>query len=44
MSKDCVSCTVDAVVYFHVFDAKSAVMNVQDFKMATFIKAQSTLR
>lgn len=44
MSQDSVSCTVDAVVYYHVFDAKNAVMNVQDVKLSTIMKAQATLR
>ena len=44
MTRDNVPVTVDAVVYFRVIDAESAVVKVEDFLKATSLIAQTTLR
>ena len=44
ISKDNVSVKVNAVVYFRVLDAEKAVIQVEEFKMATSQFAQTTLR
>src|SRR5262252_943244 len=44
MTRDNVPVTVDAVVYFRVIDAASAVVRVENFLKATSLIAQTTLR
>ena len=44
MTKDNVTVSVDAVMYFRVVDAKEAVVRVENFSKATFMLAQTTLR
>lgn len=44
MTRDNVPVTVDAVVYFRVVDAQSAVVKVESFLKATSLIAQTTLR
>jgi len=44
ISKDNVSVKVNAVVYFRVIDAEKAIIQVEDFLMATSQLAQTTLR
>jgi regulator of protease activity HflC (stomatin/prohibitin superfamily) len=44
ISRDNVSVRVNAVVYFRVMDAESAIIQVEDFEMATSQLAQTTLR
>jgi len=44
MTKDSVTCTVDAVVYFHVRDAIKSVVCVQDHIRATSFFGATTLR
>jgi regulator of protease activity HflC (stomatin/prohibitin superfamily) len=44
ISKDNVSVKVNAVVYFRVLDAEKAVIQVEEFQMATSQFAQTTLR
>jgi regulator of protease activity HflC (stomatin/prohibitin superfamily) len=44
ISRDNVSVKVNAVVYFRVIDAQKAVIQVEDFMMATSQLAQTTLR
>jgi len=44
ISKDNVSVKVNAVVYFRVMDAQKAIIQVEDFMMATSQLAQTTLR
>jgi regulator of protease activity HflC (stomatin/prohibitin superfamily) len=44
ITRDNVTVHVDAVVYFNVFDAKKAVLNVEDYKTATEQLALTTLR
>jgi len=44
MSKDSVTCSVDAVIYFHVRDAIKSVIMIQDPVRATSLLAQTTLR
>ena len=44
ISKDNVSVGVNAVIYFRVVDAQRAIINVEDFYMATSQLAQTTLR
>lgn len=44
ISKDNVSVSVNAVIYFRVVDPQRAVINVEDFYMATSQLAQTTLR
>lgn len=44
ITKDNVTVKVNAVVYFRVIHPESAVIQVADFKMATFQIAQTTLR
>lgn len=44
ISKDNVSVSVNAVLYFRVIDAERAMIQVEDFMMATSQLAQTTLR
>jgi regulator of protease activity HflC (stomatin/prohibitin superfamily) len=44
ITRDNVTARVDAVVYFHVVDANSSVVSVQDAAKATLQIAQTTLR
>ncbi len=44
MTKDNVSVTVDAVVYFRVVNAEDAVVKVENFAKATYLLSQTTLR
>jgi len=44
ISRDNVSVKVNAVVYFRVLDAQKAIIQVEDFMMATSQLAQTTLR
>ena len=44
ITKDNVSCTVNAVVYFRVVDPSKAVVEVEDYYFATSQIAQTTLR
>lgn len=44
ITKDNVSVSVSAVVYFRVFDSVKATVEVEDYKMATSQLAQTTLR
>ncbi|WP_372424722.1 slipin family protein [Salinarimonas chemoclinalis] len=44
ISKDNVSVKVNAVIYFRVVDANRAIINVEDYMMATSQLAQTTLR
>ena len=44
ISRDNVSVKVNAVVYFRIVDPKSAIIQVEDFIMATSQLAQTTLR
>ena len=44
ITKDNVSCTVNAVVYFRVVDPAKAVVEVEDYYFATSQLAQTTLR
>jgi len=44
ISRDNVSVKVDAVVYFRVVDPMKAIINVEDFYVATSQLAQTTLR
>jgi regulator of protease activity HflC (stomatin/prohibitin superfamily) len=44
ISRDNVSVKVNAVVYFRVIDAEKAIIQVEDFMMATSQLAQTTLR
>ena len=44
ITKDNVTLTVNAVVFFHVFSPKEAAVNVEDFYAATSQKAQTVLR
>jgi len=44
ISRDNVSVKVDAVVYFRVVDPKRAIINVEDYFVATSQLAQTTLR
>ena len=44
ITKDNVSCTVNAVVYFRVIDPARAVVEVEDYYFATSQIAQTTLR
>lgn len=44
LTKDSVTITVDAVVYFRIQDAVSSVCNVDNVKLATKLLAQTTLR
>jgi regulator of protease activity HflC (stomatin/prohibitin superfamily) len=44
MTKDNVPATVDAVVYFRVVDANTAVVKVENYWKATSLIAQTTLR
>lgn len=44
ISRDNVSVKVNAVIYFRVFDPEKAVVQVEDFQMATSQLAQTTLR
>jgi regulator of protease activity HflC (stomatin/prohibitin superfamily) len=44
ISKDNVTVKVNAVVYYHVRDPKAAIINVEDFRRATWQIAQTSLR
>ncbi|MFA5247409.1 MAG: SPFH domain-containing protein [Candidatus Micrarchaeia archaeon] len=44
MSKDNVSVSIDAVIYYKVSDTKAAVLNVEYYAYATTMLAQTTLR
>ncbi len=44
ITRDNVPVSVDAVVYFNVFDPKLAVLEVQDYRQATTLLAQTILR
>src|SRR5438105_1361490 len=44
MTRDNVPVTVDAVVYFRIVDAESAVIKVESFLRASSLIAQTTLR
>src|SRR5215475_7213520 len=44
MTRDNVPVTVDAVVYFRVIDAASAVVRVENYLKATSLISQTTLR
>lgn len=44
ISRDNVSVKVNAVIYFRVIDPQRAIINVEDFRMATSQLAQTTLR
>src|SRR3974390_2487103 len=44
MTRDNVPATVDAVVYFRVVDPEAAVVKVENFRKATALIAQTTLR
>jgi regulator of protease activity HflC (stomatin/prohibitin superfamily) len=44
ITKDNVTLRVNAVVYYRVVDAASAVVNVEDYRLATWQIAQTTLR
>ncbi|NXV74582.1 STML3 protein, partial [Atlantisia rogersi] len=44
LTKDAVTTQVDGVVYYRICSAVSAVANVTDVHMATFLLAQTTLR
>ncbi len=44
ITRDNVTCSVNAVVYYRVTDPNKAVVNVEDFMMATAQMAQTTLR
>eukprot|EP00116_Pleurobrachia_bachei_P008622 sb/3468884/ len=44
LTKDSVTITVDAVVFFRIQDAVSSVCNVDNVKLATKLLAQTTLR
>ena len=44
ISRDNVSVKVNAVIYFRVLDAERAIIQVEDFNMATSQLAQTTLR
>jgi regulator of protease activity HflC (stomatin/prohibitin superfamily) len=44
MTRDNVSVTVDAVVYFRVVNPEDAVVKVANYSKATFLLAQTTLR
>lgn len=44
ITKDNVSCTVNAVVYFRVVDPSKALIEVEDYHFATSQLAQTTLR
>jgi regulator of protease activity HflC (stomatin/prohibitin superfamily) len=44
MTIDNVTVTVDAVIYFRVVDAADAILKVADFRKATYLLGQTTLR
>ena len=44
LSKDSVTVTVDAVVYFRVFDPVMSIVNVENYKASTRLLAATTLR
>ena len=44
ITRDNVSVKVDAVIYFRVIDAEKAVIQVEDYRSATSLLAQTTLR
>jgi len=44
ITRDNVTCSVNAVVYYRVVDPNRAVVNVEDYRMATAQLSQTTLR
>ncbi len=44
MSKDNVSVSIDAVIYYNVSDTRAAILNVEYYSYATAMLAQTTLR
>lgn len=44
LTKDSVTCSVDAVVYYSVTDPKASIVNVEDCQGSTRFLAQTTLR
>jgi regulator of protease activity HflC (stomatin/prohibitin superfamily) len=44
MTRDNVSVTVDAVMYFRIVSAEEAVIKVENYQKSTFLLAQTTLR
>jgi len=44
MTKDSVTCSVNAVVYFHVRDPIKSIACVEDYEAATLLLAQTSLR
>ena len=44
MTVDNVTVTVDAVIYFRVVEASDAILKVADFRKATYLLGQTTLR
>lgn len=44
LTKDAITTQVDGVVYYRIHSAVSAVANVTDVHLATFLLAQTTLR
>ena len=44
MTKDNIPVSVDAVVYYRVVDPEKAILNVEDFEVATQLAAQTSLR
>ena len=44
ITRDNVTCSVNAVVYYRVVESNNAIVNVEDFRQATAQMAQTTLR
>jgi regulator of protease activity HflC (stomatin/prohibitin superfamily) len=44
ITRDNVTVKVNAVIYFRVFDPEQAIVNVEDYRRATWLVAQTTLR
>jgi len=44
MTKDNIPVSVDAVVYYRVVDPEKAILNVEDFELATQLASQTSLR
>ncbi len=44
MTKDNIPVSVDAVVYYRVVDPEKAILNVEDFEVATQLASQTSLR
>merc|ERR1712178_61329 len=44
LTKDSVTCQVDAVVYYSVVDPKASIANVENYQKSTRLLAQTTLR